>query len=133
MSLTVASMALSACFSDTPRSYIDLNFLKDLPEYGHTKPYHFSGALPEEHGSSRTNIQYEMQHHTPVYNLRGEHHMLRLADHGFQVIQVPGDIVRLYVRGTQKQEYVENVTGLIKDLLESSFALCVMTAGYGDY
>jgi hypothetical protein len=117
-------MALRSCFPSAPISHIDLRFLSDIPEYYHTKPYYISGALPKEHEPSRTNIQYQMRHQIPVFNVRGEEHRIIIAKHGFQLLRVSEDVVSLDVRGSQKQEYIESITNLAKELLGAPFGLC---------
>ncbi|KXG48432.1 uncharacterized protein PGRI_023020 [Penicillium griseofulvum] len=119
-------MAVRSLFPAAPTSRINLNFLDDLAEYDHTKPYHFSGPLSKELEPSRTNIQYRMLHDIPVSDLRREERKLLISKHGFQFIQVPEDVIKLDIRGSenQKQEYIESITILIKQLLGASFALC---------
>ncbi|KAJ5701175.1 hypothetical protein N7488_008723 [Penicillium malachiteum] len=122
----ISNMAVRSNLSAALTSHINLNFLNDLPEYDHTKPYNFSGPLPEELEASRTNIQYRMLHDIPVSNIRREERKFMISKHGFQFIQVPDDLIKLDVRGSnnQKEEYIESITILIKELLGASFALC---------
>lgn len=117
-------MALRQRFPSLAYSHIDLQFLRDSPEYDTAKPYHISGLPTHNLEIPRSNIQYQAVRQVPLYNLRGKEAQLSVAEHGFQVMEVPPYITDLDVRGPQKQEYIENVTQMAKSLLEASFALC---------
>lgn len=117
-------MALRSYFPSASRSQIDVNFLKDLAKYDASKPYHVSGFLPEDLEILRTNIEYQTLHHLPLFNLRGHEHNLSIDKHGFEIIQVPADVTTLDVRGTQKQEYIEELTEIVRERLYAPFALC---------
>ncbi len=117
-------MALRLDFPCLPQSHIDLTFLKDLPEYETSRPYYVSGSLPEEHESSRTNIQYQTLHQVPLFNLRGQEHKLSVEKHGFQIINVPDEVLCLDVKGTQRQVYIEKMAEVVKCHLDASFVLC---------
>ena len=117
-------MALRSQFPTVSESRIEATFLEDLSEYKHTKPYYISGILPKEPESSRTNIVYRKIQDIPLFDLRGEEHKLTIAKHGFQIIDVPEDIMSLDVRGSQKQEYIHRMVEYVKQLLNASFILC---------
>lgn len=117
-------MTLRSYLPSAPKSHIDLTFLKNLPDYDFIKPYYVSGVLPKNLEPSRTNIQYEMRRGISVTNIRGIENKLILATHGFQFMQIPENVVNLDVGGIQKQEYIENITTLVKEFLDAPFGLC---------
>jgi hypothetical protein len=116
-------MSLRADFPSAIQSRIDLNFLRDLSEYNEVKPYHISGIIPADHESFRTNMQFEKRQ-VPLYNLRGQEHKLSIEKHGFEVITVPKDISHLDIKGSQKQEYINYMTEMVKRRLGATLVLC---------
>ncbi|KAG7287563.1 hypothetical protein NEMBOFW57_007075 [Staphylotrichum longicolle] len=117
-------MALRSEFPSLPESHISLSFLEDLPEYDETKPYYFSGPLPEEQEELRTNIRYQTLNRIPLLNLRGQEHKLDVEKHGFEIIKVPESILRLDVRGAGRGEYMEKMAGAVKRRLNATFVVC---------
>lgn len=117
-------MAERRYFPSTRPQSVKLQFLKELPEYETIKPYHISGLSGDALDFPRTNIQYQELLQDRLYNLRGVEANLSIADHGFQIIQVPSETAFLDIRGRQQQEYIEEITRMVKRLLGASFALC---------
>ena len=117
-------MALRSDFPSAPQSYVNLRFIKDLPEYDQSRPYHVSGFLPTEFEASRTNIQYQELVQIHAFNPRGQEHQLSLSQHGFQMLEIPTATINLDVQGSQKQRYIEDLTAIAKQFFEASFVLC---------
>lgn len=117
-------MSFRSILPSISSSYIDLTFLKNLLEYENSKPYYISGPLPENQENVRTNIQYETLYRVPLSNVRGFENKLSLARHGFQIMKIPNDVNDLDIRGNQKQDYVEKITGLVEKELGAPFVMC---------
>ncbi len=115
-------MPLRADFQSAIQSRIDLNFLRDLPEYDEVKPYHISGIIPANH--ERTNMQFE-ERQVPLYNLRGQEHRLSIEEHGFEMITVRKHISYLDIKGSLKRKYITRMTEMVKKRLDATLVLVV--------
>ncbi|KAF9770119.1 hypothetical protein IL306_012371 [Fusarium sp. DS 682] len=112
---------------DFPRcdqTNVDLQFIKDLPEYEQTKPYYVSGLLSEHREATRTNIQHQLLEQVPLFGLRGQEHNLSIERHGFEILNMSDDLCALDVGGTQTEEYMQAMTNIVTQRLGATLVVC---------
>jgi hypothetical protein len=119
-------MTLRSQFAQAPESSVNITFIQDTPDYERAKPYHIFGPLPPDREKSRTNVRYTKLENVSLFNLRGFEHALSVHKHGFEIMQVPLDVVEMDVRSSQTQvdKYMQRMVDIVTDQLGASFALC---------
>jgi hypothetical protein len=108
---------------DLPSTSCTLSFIK-AEKYESIKPYFFSGPLPPDQETLRTNLEYTRRDDVSMLDLRGLEHVLDIQQHGFQFLKRPTAI------STEKSEdefiksYMEETTLILKDQLNADIVLC---------
>jgi hypothetical protein len=96
-------------------------YLKDALEYQDTKPYYYTGPLPEDQEDMRTNLQYEYRGNIDFHDMRGSEASFTLDKHGFEITKFP--LTRGSDNALPLDNYMEFVAAYMKEHMKAEFAV----------
>jgi hypothetical protein len=110
---------------DTSQSSGSLFFIKDLALYDTEKPYQYGGPLEPSQEHLRTNIKVETVQRVPVHDLRQlSLTKFTLTQNSFQIMNQPSRYADRLKTEDVLQQYLEETTNLLKELLRAELVVC---------